>query len=78
MTVSRRDEAMIVIADECPVDDVENLLQLLLETPTARVDWSRCAKVHTAIIQVLLASKAAVIGEPQDAFLRTMIRPLFQ
>ncbi len=58
MTVTRRDPETIVLAGACPVDDAEPLLQMLLETPAAAVDWRACQSLHTAVVQVILAAGA--------------------
>ena len=40
MTVSRRSDGTIVLEGTCPVEDAEPLLQMLLATPAAPVDWT--------------------------------------
>jgi hypothetical protein len=60
----------------CPVEDAETLLQYLLSTPHATVDWSACESAHSAVVQVLLVAKAIPRGSPKSPFLRDHVMPL--
>ena len=75
MTVTRRDAETIVLAGPCPVDDAEPLLQMLLETPAAVVDWRACQSPHTAVVQVIRAAGPALIGPCGDAWTETWLAP---
>jgi hypothetical protein len=75
MTV-RLDEAGIVILDgACGVEDAEPLLQLLQATPAPVVDWTTCSNLHTAAIQVILASGVKPIGRCGDAWVWQWVAP---
>jgi hypothetical protein len=76
MSVERIDDATIRLQGVCPIEDAEPLLQCLLATPGAVVDWSGCDAAHTAVIQVLLAAKPSLHGPPRGAFLRDVVAPL--
>ena len=78
MSVELANESLIRLEGECPLEDAEDLLRLLIERPGRVVDWSRCDIAHTAVIQVLLALRPAMVGEPNGSFLRTWIRPLLR
>ena len=78
MTVELQADGGIVLAGKCPSEDAESLLQFLLATPTAPVDWSGCESAHTAVIQVLLAAKPKLLGPPIGLFLRESVEPLLQ
>lgn len=78
MTVTRQDPATIVLAGPCPVEDAEPLLQMLLETPAAAVDWRACQTPHTAVVQVILAARPALIGPCGDAWLERWLAPDIQ
>ena len=67
---------MITLSGECPSSDAETLLAALLETPSASVDWRDCDSAHTAVLQVLMASRAALKGPPRGAFLGNQVAPL--
>jgi hypothetical protein len=75
MTVQLADDGTILLLDDCPAEDADMLLQLILSTPDAAMDWRACRSAHTAVIQVLLASGCIPIGPPQGGFLSTMIAP---
>jgi len=78
MTVQRSASGTIVLDGSCPNEDAELLLQLLLETPGARVDWRACRGAHSAVIQVLLVARPLVLGPPADAALSRWVAPLIQ
>jgi hypothetical protein len=73
MTVTRHDPQTIVLAGPCPVDDAEPLLQMLLETPDAVVDWRACQSPHTAVVQVVMTAGPALIGPCGDAWTETWL-----
>jgi hypothetical protein len=68
MTVLRGDTGAIVLDGVCPVEDAEPLLQMLQTMPAAEVDWRRCRQLHTAVLQLVLASGRALIGPCGDAW----------
>jgi hypothetical protein len=76
MTVHGAGDGMIVLSGNCPVEDAEALVRLLLADPAAEVDWCACDEAHTAVIQVLLACGRRTRGPPQSRFLRDWVEPL--
>jgi hypothetical protein len=68
MTVVRHDADRIVLEGICGVEDAEPLLQMLVETPAAAVDWRPCGSLHTAVVQVILTAEPALIGPCGDAW----------
>ena len=58
------------------VEDAEPLAQWLRAHPQGRVSLRRCTGVHTAVLQVLLALEARVVGVPADPFLAAHVLPL--
>jgi hypothetical protein len=72
----RLDSGIIILEGDCPVDEAESLLELLLANPGASVDWSACGQLHTAVVQVLLAARPPMEGEPGTPFLRRWIAPI--
>ena len=72
MTV-RGTDAGIYLEGVCPIEDAEPLLQLLLADPEATVDWAACDLAHGTIVQILLASRARLIGPPKGVFLRDYV-----
>jgi hypothetical protein len=66
-------DGVIVLEGDCPVDEAEALLELLLANPDAPVDWTDCNQLHTSVIQVLIVARRPMNGEPGSTFLRRWI-----
>lgn len=64
-----------VLSGMCGVDAAEPLLAWLSERVEARVDLSDCKHLHAAVLQVLLAARPEMVGEPEDAFVREHVLP---
>lgn len=77
MTVRRNGGASIVLEGECLAEDAEALVQMLQETPAAAIDWSSCNRLHTAVMQVLLAVRARTVGDCGDPWVRKWAVSLF-
>jgi hypothetical protein len=75
MTVRLGDDGLIVLDGVCPVEDAEPLLQLLQTMPAAKVDWRQCGELHTAVLQLVLASGRASIGPCGDAWIEQWLVP---
>jgi hypothetical protein len=58
----------IVVAGETGLGDAEALLALLVRSPSAIVDVSAAAPLHTALWQILLARQPCVEGLASDPF----------
>jgi hypothetical protein len=76
MAVRLTPESVIELVGLCPIEDAEPLLSHLLSIESPVVDWRMCEQAHTAVVQVLLASKATLRGTPAGAFLREYVAPL--
>jgi hypothetical protein len=76
MTVRVEGGGSIVLEGTCPIEDAEPLLHFLTTVPGPTVDWRSCDWAHTAIIQILLASRVPLQGPPRGALLRDVIEPL--
>lgn len=74
MTV-RREGATIHLEGACPVEEAETLTTLLDAGGAWTVDLSACREMHTALVQVLLRYRPAVLGEPADPFLSRLVLP---
>ncbi|HEX3843833.1 MAG TPA: hypothetical protein VHV80_05695 [Steroidobacteraceae bacterium] len=75
MTVRRGGDDSIELVGACPSTDAEPLLQFLLATPGATVNWRDCQGAHTAVIQVLMAAKPRLRGPPADPRLEQWVAP---
>jgi hypothetical protein len=68
MTV-KLEEGRIVLEGRCRIEDAETLLQALQQSPNRIVDIQKADKVHTAVIQILLAARCSVRGISRHEFL---------
>jgi hypothetical protein len=66
VSVRRDGDGTILLEGVCPVEDAESLLQLLQATPGAGLDWTRSNHLHTAVVQVILATRPALVGRCGD------------
>ena len=74
MTV-RVDEDIVHLEGACPVNDAEPLLAALQVIPAVIVDVSTVTRLHLAVVQLLMASRATIRGVPADPFLRDFVLP---
>ncbi len=77
MSVSFED-GVIRLEGRCRIEEAETLLALLLEGDQRPVDLSRCGQLHSALVQILLATKPFISGRPDDPFLCAHILPLLE
>lgn len=75
MSVRQNADGSIVLEGACPVEDAEPLLQLLQATPDAPCDWTRCSRLHTAVVQVILAARPALRGPCGDPWIQQWVAP---
>lgn len=73
MTVTRQTAETIALEGTCGAEDAEPLLQSLIETPNARIDWRSCDQLHTAVAQIVLAAGASVEGPCGDGWVERWI-----
>ena len=74
MKVSR-DGDVVYLSGHCRVEDAETLAALLQPSGGVTVEISGCDSLHAAVVQVLLAFDAPVVGAPIEAFLRDRLLP---
>ena len=58
----------IRLTDRCLAEDADALLVALQEEPNRTVDLSRATRLHLAVVQVLLATRAPVRSMPEQGF----------
>ena len=78
MTIRVSADGTIELDGICTIEDAERLLQHLLDAPRATLDWRSCVQAHTAVIQILMASKPVLRGPPAGDFLRMHVEPLMK
>lgn len=62
------------LSGTCTAEDAEALLKLLV-SGVRQVDLEGCDYLHGAVVQLLMAGRVDIIGEPA-AFLRDWVIPL--
>jgi hypothetical protein len=75
LTIRRSDDGIVVLDGVCAVEDAESLLQMLQATPAALVDWTHCRQLHTAVLQVIMASGGSPIGPCGDLWVQQWLAP---
>jgi hypothetical protein len=75
MTVRCSDTGIVILEGACGVEDAEPLLQLLQVNPAPAVDWTTSSHLHTAVVQVILASGIAPKGPCGDSWVREWVAP---
>jgi hypothetical protein len=75
VTVRRSDDGTLLLEGVCPIEDAEVLLQLLQTGPAVALDWTKCRQMHTAVLQVILASGMIPQGLCGDALVRQWLAP---
>ena len=73
MTI-RRDDDVVLLEDVCAVEDAEVLMKELQAGATL-IDWSACAYLHTACLQVLLAAGLPMRGTPANPAIARWLAP---
>jgi hypothetical protein len=73
MTVEVKD-GVVAASGTLTVDEAELLLQLALAHPGAAADLGACDHVHSAALQVLMASSLRIIRWPEHAELAAWLR----
>jgi hypothetical protein len=76
MTIRVADDGAIMLEGNCLPEDADAVARMLLLDPAASVDWRACDHAHTAIVQVLLTARPAMLGPPRSLFLRNWVAPL--
>ncbi len=70
-----REGDVVHLSGHCRVEDAEALAALLQTSGSVSVDVSACDSLHAAVVQVLLAFRARVVGAPAEPFLRSHLVP---
>ena len=68
------DQGIVRLSGQCMAEDAELLLKHLVDG-ARQVDLSECDYLHGAVVQLLMAARPEIIGEPAE-FLRGWLIPL--
>jgi hypothetical protein len=74
MTIRRADN-VIFLEEICAVEDADTLLAEI-QSGAAMFDWTGCTFLHTACLQLILASSLPMRGTPEDPALARWAAPL--
>jgi hypothetical protein len=69
------EDLRILLQGNCGVEDAETLLAALLDDPS-RMVTIQTGKLHTALWQVLMATRPRIEADTQDAFVSSYLLPL--
>ena len=75
MTIHIAPTGTIELTGTCSSEEGEILLQHLSASPNIMVDWRGCEAAHTAVIQVLLATRPRMLGPPASVLLEKWVQP---
>lgn len=76
MPILYEDGGLARWVEVCTIEEAEGLLTWLREHPDGAVDLAACTHLHTALCQLLLAARPALLQPPGDPFLRQWVLPL--
>lgn len=65
----RIEGGFVHLEGRCLAEDAEHLLRALQDTPHLVVDIAGAQRVHTAVLQILLALRPALRGRPMEGIL---------
>lgn len=65
----RLDGTIVRLEGACPVEEAEELLELLQGKAVTAVHLGACTLLHTAVFQLLRASRLPIVAAPADPFL---------
>lgn len=69
----RLDGTIVHLEGSCPVDEAEELLEMLQGNPVTALHLGACASLHTAVFQLVRASRLPVVATPADRFLSRLL-----
>ncbi len=67
---------LVKFDEVCAVEDAMPLVEHLRGHPLTEIDLSTCSYMHTALLQLLLLTKPAIVAAPADPFLVRWVVPL--
>jgi len=67
-----------VLKDVVSVEEAEGLLEWIHNTPKVRIDMSKLIHIHTACLQVLMASKIKILSWPEDELLKMLLEQVLK
>ena len=72
----RVEDGVVSLEGHCPADEAPELFQALLALETPRIDLGKAETLHTAVAQVLIASRGTLQDLPKDPVLKACFAAL--
>jgi hypothetical protein len=69
----RKDGTILHLEQTCEVEEAETLLQALLEGEVTGFDLADCRRLHTAVLQLVLAAPIPIVVPPGDPALMALL-----
>ncbi|MFT5716807.1 MAG: hypothetical protein ACI9T7_000985 [Oleiphilaceae bacterium] len=66
-------KTVAVCENLCTIEEAENLLAWLLDTPKGKVNLKKCTGLHTAIYQVLMALNPPISALPEQESVKNVL-----
>ncbi len=70
------DDQLAKFTGHCAVEEAEMLLQWLQDHPQGCLDLQQCTHLHTAILQVMLATMVPIAQFPEDAHFKQLLQQI--
>jgi len=58
-------KTVAIVDGECLIEDAETLLEWVLLNPKGKINLKQCGHMHTAVLQVILATRPSVSAWPE-------------
>lgn len=62
----RNESGLLSLEGNCDVEEAEPLLEAFLGGGVEGLDLSRCHRLHTALLQLILAARVPVVSPPPE------------
>jgi hypothetical protein len=72
----RVEDGIVCLEGHCSVEEAPDLFQALLAVEAPTIDLDKAESVHTAVAQVLIASRGKLQNPPADPVLAACFAPL--
>jgi hypothetical protein len=64
---------IIRLIGDCPVEDAESIVSLLQADGARELDLAECTRLHSAVVQVMLAFRPPIAAPSRDGFIADWI-----
>jgi hypothetical protein len=71
--MNRLEAGVLYLEDACEVEEAEHMLELLQGGAITGFDLRSCRRLHTAVLQLLLAAQLPIVSPPADPGLAALL-----